>query len=53
MAVTARPKLDAHTLRKDFPVFELPIHGKPLSYLDSASSSQKPRQVLDAMRDFY
>ena len=53
MAVTARPKLDAHTLRKDFPVFEHPIHGKPLSYLDSASSSQKPRQVLDAMRDFY
>jgi cysteine desulfurase/selenocysteine lyase len=53
MAVTTRPKLDAHTLRKDFPVFEHPIHGKPLSYLDSASSSQKPRQVLDAMRDFY
>jgi cysteine desulfurase / selenocysteine lyase len=53
MAVTARPKLDAHTLRKDFPIFEHPIHGKPLSYLDSASSSQKPRQVLDAMREFY
>ena len=53
MAVTARPKLDAHTLRKDFPIFEHLIHGKPLSYLDSASSSQKPRQVLDAMREFY
>jgi len=53
VAVTARPKLDAHTLRKDFPIFEHPIHGKPLSYLDSASSSQKPRQVLDAMREFY
>ncbi len=53
MAVTARPKLDAHTLRGDFPIFEHPIHGKPLSYLDSASSSQKPRQVLDAMREFY
>jgi len=53
MAVTARPKLDAHTLRKDFPIFGHPIHGKPLSYLDSASSSQKPRQVLDAMREFY
>jgi cysteine desulfurase/selenocysteine lyase len=48
-----RPKLDAHTLRRDFPIFEQPIHGKPLSYLDSASSSQKPRQVLDAMREFY
>jgi cysteine desulfurase/selenocysteine lyase len=53
VAVTTSTKLDAHTLRKDFPVFEHPIHGKPLSYLDSASSSQKPRQVLDAMRDFY
>src|SRR6266849_9935735 len=53
MAVTARPKLDAQTLRKDFPIFEHPIHGKPLSYLDSAASAQKPRQVLDAMRDFY
>jgi cysteine desulfurase/selenocysteine lyase len=53
VAVTAHTKLDAHTLRRDFPVFEHPIHGKPLSYLDSASSSQKPRQVLDAMREFY
>jgi cysteine desulfurase / selenocysteine lyase len=53
VAVTARAKLDAHTLRGDFPIFEHPIHGKPLSYLDSASSSQKPRQVLDAMREFY
>jgi cysteine desulfurase/selenocysteine lyase len=53
MAVTARQKLDARTLRKDFPIFEHAVHGKPLSYLDSASSSQKPRQVLDAMRDFY
>jgi cysteine desulfurase/selenocysteine lyase len=53
MAVTASPKLDAQRLRADFPAFEQPIHGKPLSYLDSASSSQKPRQVLDAMREFY
>jgi cysteine desulfurase/selenocysteine lyase len=53
VVVTARPRLDAHTLRKDFPIFEHPIHGKPLSYLDSASSSQKPRQVLDAVREFY
>jgi cysteine desulfurase/selenocysteine lyase len=54
MATTEQlPKLDAHALRADFPVFEHPIHGKPLAYLDSASSSQKPRQVLDAMRTFY
>ena len=53
MVVTAKPKLDAQKLRADFPIFEQLIHGKPLSFLDSAASSQKPRQVLDAMRDFY
>jgi cysteine desulfurase/selenocysteine lyase len=53
VAVTDLTRLDAHTLRRDFPIFEHEIHGKPLSYLDSASSSQKPRQVLDAMREFY
>jgi cysteine desulfurase/selenocysteine lyase len=46
-------QLDAHRLRADFPIFEELIHGKPLAYLDSAVTSHKPRQVLDAMRDFY
>ncbi|HKD35036.1 MAG TPA: cysteine desulfurase [Gaiellaceae bacterium] len=53
MAVKARSRLDAQRLRTDFPIFEQLIHGKPLSYLDSAVTSQKPRQVLDAMRTFY
>jgi cysteine desulfurase/selenocysteine lyase len=53
MAVQAQPKLDARRLRADFPIFEHPVHGKPLAYLDSAASAQKPRQVLEAMRDFY
>src|SRR5438094_9837436 len=53
MAVTAGAKLDAEKLRADFPIFEHEVHGKPLSYLDSAASAQKPRQVLDAVRDFY
>ena len=53
MAVTARPALDAQKLRADFPIFEQEIHGKPLSYLDSAVSAQKPRQVLDVLRTFY
>jgi cysteine desulfurase/selenocysteine lyase len=53
VAVTARPALDAQKLRADFPIFDQKIHGKPLAYLDSAASSQKPRQVLDAIRDFY
>ena len=53
MAVTAQPKLDARKLRADFPVFERESRGRSLAYLDSANSSQKPRQVLDAMHDFY
>jgi cysteine desulfurase/selenocysteine lyase len=53
VAVTAAPKLDARKLRADFPIFEQRFHGKPLSFLDSAASSQKPRQMLDAMREFY
>ena len=53
MAVRTPATLDAHKLRADFPVFDHPIHGKPLAFLDSAVTSQKPRQVLDAMREFY
>jgi cysteine desulfurase/selenocysteine lyase len=53
MAVTAKPKLDAQKLRADFPIFEQLVHGKPLAYLDSAVTSQKPRQVLDALLSFY
>jgi cysteine desulfurase/selenocysteine lyase len=53
VAVTAGTKLDARTLRADFPIFEQEIHEKPLAFLDSAASSQKPRQMLDAMTHFY
>jgi len=51
--VTAPKTLDAQALRADFPIFEQRFHGKPLAYLDSAASSQKPRQMLDAMTRFY
>ncbi len=53
MAVHTQAKLDARKLRADFPILEQEIHGKPLAYLDSAVSAQKPRQVLDAIRTFY
>src|SRR5258707_506295 len=54
VAVTAGPqKIDAHAVRADFPIFEQQIHGKPLAFLDSAASSQKPRQMMEAMTAFY
>jgi cysteine desulfurase / selenocysteine lyase len=52
MAVT-RVKLDAQAIRADFPILDQEVNGKPLAYLDSAVTAQKPRQVLDAMTSFY
>jgi cysteine desulfurase/selenocysteine lyase len=52
-AIAGEAKLDARTLRADFPIFEQRFHGKPLAYLDSAVTAQKPGQVLDALREFY
>jgi cysteine desulfurase/selenocysteine lyase len=45
--------VDAERVRTDFPIFERRPHGKRLIYLDSANTSQKPRQVIDAVREFY
>jgi cysteine desulfurase / selenocysteine lyase len=53
VVATAKPALDAHRVRADFPIFEQHFHGKPLAFLDSAASAQKPRQMLDAMTEFY
>ena len=46
-------QLDMDRVRKDFPVLAEAVHGKRLAYLDNAATSQKPRQVLDAIRRFY
>jgi cysteine desulfurase/selenocysteine lyase len=46
--------LDVAAVRKDFPILERQVrNGRPLVYLDSANTSQKPRQVLDAMDGFF
>src|SRR5215472_7456979 len=46
--------MDVARLRKDFPILERTVRGgRPLVYLDSANTSQKPRQVIDAMSGFY
>jgi cysteine desulfurase/selenocysteine lyase len=45
--------LDVETVRRDFPILARRVHDRPLVYLDSAASSQKPLQVLDAVRHYY
>ena len=45
--------LDPTRLRKDFPILERTVHGKPLVYLDNAATSQKPRAVIDAVTGYY
>ncbi len=47
------PPLDATAVRRDFPILDQSVDGKPLVYLDSAASSQKPRQVIDAISAYY
>jgi cysteine desulfurase/selenocysteine lyase len=47
------PALDVARVRADFPALALEAHGRPLVYLDSAATSQKPRQVIEALTDFY
>ena len=44
--------VDVEALKKDFPLLAQEVNGHPITYLDSAASSQRPRQVLDAMRDY-
>ena len=64
MTVTSEPKtaadprirdgrLDADAIRAEFPILQTEVNGHPLIYLDSASTSQKPRTVIDAVDEFY
>ncbi len=44
---------DVNEIRKDFPILERRVHGKQLVYLDNAATTQKPRQVIDALVHYY
>jgi len=52
-AAEARTAFDVQKVRRDFPILSERVHGKPLVYLDSANTSQKPQSVLDAMDAYY
>ncbi|MFS8580966.1 MAG: aminotransferase class V-fold PLP-dependent enzyme, partial [Novibacillus thermophilus] len=45
--------MDAHELRKQFPVLDQEVNGHPLVYLDSAATSQKPVSVIEALDRYY
>ena len=45
--------LDIEKIRKDFPILSREVNGKPLIYLDSWASSQKPQQVIDVISHYY
>ena len=45
--------LNVDSVRADFPILAREVNGKPLIYLDSAATSQKPASVIDSMDDYY
>jgi len=45
--------LDVARIREDFPILKREVHGRPLVYFDNAATTQKPRQVIDAIVDYY
>ena len=45
--------MDIKNIKSEFPIFKQRINGKPLIYLDSANSSQKPKAVIDRISNFY
>jgi cysteine desulfurase/selenocysteine lyase len=51
--VNKEKNIDWAALRKDFPILDQQVHGKPLIYFDNAATSQKPRTVIDALVHYY
>jgi cysteine desulfurase/selenocysteine lyase len=51
--MSAGKTIDWAALRKDFPILDQQVHGRPLIYFDNAATSQKPRAVIDALVHYY
>ncbi|HTI50718.1 MAG TPA: aminotransferase class V-fold PLP-dependent enzyme, partial [Planctomycetaceae bacterium] len=45
--------LDVPTIRRDFPVLQQRVHGRPIAWLDNAATTQKPQSVIDAVANYY
>ena len=52
-SATTQKGINVYALRKQFPILNREVKGKPLVYLDNAATSQKPQQVIDALVDYY
>jgi cysteine desulfurase/selenocysteine lyase len=53
LRVSQAAPIDVQRVRADFPILQRHVNGRPLIYLDNAATTQKPRQVIDALVDFY
>jgi len=52
-AAEAGARFEVERIRRDFPVLQRKVHGKPLVYLDNAATSQKPKAVIDTLTRYY
>jgi cysteine desulfurase / selenocysteine lyase len=48
-----RPAFDPAAIRRDFPILQQQVNGKPLVYLDNAATTQKPEAVIEAISHYY
>ena len=51
--ITSKGGFDVHVLRKDFPILQTKVYGKPLVYFDNAATSQKPKAVIERIVQYY
>ena len=51
--IATAPKFDVEQIRNDFPILHQQVNGKPLVYFDNGATAQKPRQVIQAIVDYY
>jgi cysteine desulfurase/selenocysteine lyase len=51
--ISVQQKFDVEIIRRDFPILQIKVHGKPLVYFDNAATTQKPQYVLDELNKYY